>query len=274
MDTPIKYMKEFKDRIVLITGAARGIGKNIAKRFALAGAQVIIVDIDEDEGKKSVKQIADEGFKAAFKKTDLGTISSVESVINECFDEYGHLDILVNNARGGQRTAPLEETEANWQVAFDISLKAPLFACQKYIKLLKGAKRSGCILNISSVAAQLICHESASYHLSKSALENLTRYLAVHASRRVRVNAIRPGFIVQDEHQSRYWKEDNASFRQTAEFCHPLKKIGTSVNIADAALFLCSEQASFITGQILTIDGGLTIQDPSQLIYKYQNTLS
>jgi NAD(P)-dependent dehydrogenase (short-subunit alcohol dehydrogenase family) len=268
-------MNEFKDQIVLITGAARGIGKSIAKRFALAGAQVIIADINETEGSKSAEQITKEGYKAEFVKIDLGDTTSVEAVIQHCFDQYSHLDVLVNNARGGQRTSPLEETEANWQVAFDISLKAPLFLGQKYVKLLKDTKRGGCILNISSVAAQSICHESASYHLSKSALENLTRYLAVHAADKgVRVNGIRPGFIVQDEHQTRYWKDDNVSYRKTAEFCHPLKRTGTSDNVADAVLFLCSKQASFITGQILTVDGGLTIQDPWELTYRFQQGFS
>jgi NAD(P)-dependent dehydrogenase (short-subunit alcohol dehydrogenase family) len=268
-------MSEFKGQIVLITGAARGIGKSIAKRFALAGAHVIIADINEVEGDKSAEQITNEGYTAEFLKIDLAKIASVEAGIQHCFDQYGHLDVLVNNARGGQRTLPLKETEANWQVAFDISLKAPLFAGQKYVELLGDKLPGGCILNISSVAAQSICHESASYHLSKSALENLTRYLAVHAGDKgIRVNGIRPGFIVQDEHQTRYWKDDNTSYRKTAEFCHPLKRIGSSGDVADAALFLCSKQASFITGQILTVDGGLTIQDPWELTYRFQQEFS
>ncbi len=264
-------MSEFKDKIVLVTGAARGIGKNIAKKFALAGARVVIVDINEVDGNKCVSQIKIDGYIAEFLKIDLVKISAIESGIEYCFESYGHLDVLINNARGGTRTHPLEETEDNWNNAFDISLKAPLFAAQKYIKLIDDIKRGGSIVNISSIASQLICHESASYHLTKAAIENLTKYLAVHtASNGVRVNAIRPGFIVQDEHQDRYWSEENLIYRNTAEYCHPGRCIGRADDVSDAVLFLCSKKASFITGQVLTVDGGLTIQDPSSLMMQFQ----
>lgn len=266
-------LTSFKDNIVIVTGSARGIGKNLAIQFASAGAHVIIADCNEALGATVSEEIERDGNSAEFFKVDLGEIAEVELMIDHFFRKHGHLDVLINNARGGFRTSPLQETEVNLQMAFEISLKAPLFASQSFIRAVDANKNhGGCILNISSVVTQSICHESAAYHLTKAALENLTRYLAVHGGAKgVRVNAVRAGFIVQDEHQIRYRQEDNHSYRQLAEFCHPLKRVGASNDVAHAVLFLCSEQASFITGQVLTVDGGLTIQDPYWLLMQCQN---
>lgn len=260
----------YKDKTVIVTGAAQGIGKNIATKFARAGATVVVADKNKKDGKSVVDEISNSGHTAEYFNLDLTDTKQAEEMIVSLFKKHNRIDVLVNNARGGNRTEPLKETEENWQLTVDVSLKTPLFLSQTFINEITEKNSGACIINISSVAANTICHESAAYHLAKSALENLTRYLAVFGGPKgVRVNAIRPGFIVQDEHQDRYWKDDNISYRNMAEFCHPLKRVGKSDDVANAVLFLCSEQASFITGQILTVDGGLTIQDQWNLIYSF-----
>ena len=252
----------FHKKIVIVTGAARGIGKNIAIKFATAGAYVVIADQDDTSANMVVEQIRSAGNNSEYYKVDLSKIEQAESMIRDVMHAHGRIDVLVNNARSGTRTESLDENEENWKLSLDVSLKAPLFMSQVFIRKHTDNTEMACIVNISSVAAQKICNESAVYHVAKAGLENLTRYLAVYGGPKgIRVNAVRPGFIVQDEHQGRYLQKDNASYRQMAENCHPLRRVGTSDDIADAVLFLSSDRASFITGQVLTIDGGLTIQD-------------
>lgn len=265
----------FKDKTIIVTGAARGIGKNIATQFAEVGATVVIVDKNEKDGQSVVDEISSSGYKAEYFNLDLADTKRMEEMIISLFKKYNHVDVLVNNARAGKRTAPLEETVENWQFTVDISLKAPLFLSKIFINKISENNSGGSIINISSIAASTICHESAAYHLTKSALENLTRYLAVFGGPKgVRVNAIRPGFIVQDDHQDRYLSDENIPYRNLAEYCHPLGRVGTSDDVANAVLFLCSKKASFITGQVLTLDGGLTIQDQWDLVYNYNKSHS
>lgn len=259
-----------ESELVLITGAARGIGKNIARKFANNGCLVVIADCQVDTGRETVSEIIEQGGRADFCELDLLKPKEFDDVIQELFSKYGRIDALINNARAGSRMNLEEETDENWQLALDVSLKAPFFLSQAFIKQSPEQSNS-CIVNISSVAARSICAESASYHVSKAGLENLTRYLAIHAGHKgIRCNAIRPGFIVQDEHLERYWSEGNTQYRKTAESCHPLGKIGSSDDVANCAIFLSSQNAAFINGQTITVDGGLLIQDPSALVYKLQ----
>lgn len=262
----------FHKKVVIITGSARGIGKNIARKFAQAGAKTIIADRDDTRAEKTVKEITGEGHFAGYYRIDLADVKQAEEMIFHTLREQGHIDVLINNAKSGIRTAPLTEHFENWDNSMDVSLKATFFMSQALIREKKDSTRSTSILNISSVAAKMICGESAAYHTSKSGLENLTRYLAVHGGPRgVRVNAIRPGFIVQDEHRDFFSSPENASYRKGAEQCHPLRCVGSSDDVANACLFLCSDQAAFITGQILTIDGGLTLQDPYWLTANFKD---
>lgn len=264
----------FERKVVLITGAARGIGKNIAQKFVEVGANVIIADIDTLSGVETASELNNSDQKVEFKEVNLQKNEQSDELIRTIIDKYGKIDILINNARAGARTEPLKETESNFQIALDVSLKAPLFLSQALVNDSMKKKNSCCILNISSIAAAKICGESVSYHIAKAALENLTRYLAVHGGPHgVRVNAIRPGFIVQDEHLQRYKLDSNEKYRRLAEYCHPLRKYGTSEDVANAALFLCSDFAGFITGQVLTVDGGLLSQDPFSMAMRIREIL-
>ena len=264
---------DFYNKIVIVTGAARGIGKNIANKFALAGARVVIVDIDEQVGRSVVEECRARKLEVDFLTMDLSQTEQAEKLVNIVIKKYGKIDILINNAKAGKRTAFFAETVENWELSFSVSLKTPFFLSQALISRTSGLPHESIIVNISSVASKNISRNSASYHLIKAALENMTRYLSVHGGPKgFRVNAIRPGFIVKDEHSGRYRQDNNQKYRDMAEYCHPLRRIGSSDDIANAALFLCSDLASFITGHVLIVDGGLTIQDPWDLIERFHST--
>lgn len=249
---------EFKNKTVVVTGAARGIGKNMALKFSQAGAEVVAIDIQSFEAKDPIHTL----------NADLQKTGEADALIRTIISEFGGIDVLVNNARAGERTKALCETETNWDKTMEVGLKAPFFLSQA---LIRNAPNSGAILNISSVSGGFISHESAAYHVSKAGLENMTRYLAVMGGEKgFRVNAIRPGFIVQDEHQERFHGKDNLKYRTKANQCHPMGEIGSSNDVAHAALFLCSPLAKFITGQVLTIDGGLTLQDPWDVVNHFK----
>ncbi len=259
----------FKKNIVVVTGATRGIGWNIAATFAKNGAKVIAVGRDEQKAIEPTTRKKSNNIDVDFLCLDISQRTQAEIMVEQVTQKYGGIDVLVNNARTGVRTSPLKETESNFDSVVNVCLKAPLFASQMMIES-NNQNRQGVILNISSVVSKHISNESASYHMAKSALENLTRYLAVHGgAKRIRANAVRPGFIVQDEHQERYWQDDNRDYRKVAEFCHPLKTVGCSDDIANAALFLCSDMAQYITGQVLTVDGGMSVQGQWDLLNQF-----
>ena len=265
---------EFQNRVVAVTGSARGIGKNILGMFGRKGATVIICDYDEKQGMATVDEFNQEGIDAGYLNVDLCKTDAAKNMINEIMDRWSRLDVLVNNARTRDKSSMTEEDEDRWDSSMDVSLKSAFFAGKETVRVMS-QNGGGAIINISSVASFKVCNESPSYHIAKAGLEQMTRYLAVHAGiYGVRVNAVIPGFIVQDEHRTRFMGSGNQNYREIAEFCHPLKRVGCSDDVADAVLFLSSKQSSFITGQCLVVDGGLTIQDPSDLVFKFERKKS
>ena len=258
----------FIGKVVVVTGGARGIGKNIAAALCREGAQVIICDINKSISKKTVMELHKHGFRIDSLCVDLSKNGSAQRMINQIFKKWRRLDVLVNNARSGKRLGLLEENGKNWDDSLSVGLKAAFFASQEAIKIM--SKNGGSIVNIGSIAAVLACQESPSYHIAKAGLLQLTRYLGVHAGEYgVRVNSVLPGFVVQDEHMERYSGNDNTPYRAVAEYGHPLGRVGKSNDIANVVLFLCSPQASFITGQNIIVDGGLSLNEQSSLIYRF-----
>lgn len=263
-------MKEgqFQTKVVAVTGGVRGIGKNIAHAFAKEGAVVILCDKDEEQGLITRDELRDQGTNSEFLRVDLREKGAPQSMIQQVVRQWGKLDILVNNAKSGERRDLLEEDEESWEEGISVMLRAAFFASQEAIRAMSKTG-GGRIVNVSSVAAFLSCKESPVYHVAKAGLVQMTRYLADHGGRYgVRVNAVAPGFIVRNEDQQRYEGRDNQNYRDLANFCHPVGQVGNSEDVAKAVIFLCSEEASFITGQCLVVDGGLTIQEQSGLLYR------
>ena len=260
---------DFKSKIVLVTGGGRGIGHAISMSFAKAGAHVVVLENNDKVGEEIERSLNKEG-SGEYINFDLSNTEESDSLVKDLYTKYGKLDVLINNARSGQRTLPLKETVDNIHSTASVTLYSPIMLSQAFINCNDGTGNDHpSIINISSIAAGYAGQESLSYHAFKSGLEGMTRYLAKHGGKNgVRVNAIRPGFIVQDEHIPRYMQDDNFEYRNKAEYVHPLGKIGTVDDVSNLSLFLASEASRYITGQVITVDGGLTIQDQWDLIIK------
>lgn len=261
----------FESKVTVVTGAARGIGRNIAHHFAISGSTVWIIDLDNEAGTSTAQAMCDEGYDVHFLHTDLSIKGASEEAINTIAKASGTINFLVNNARAGERRGFNDEDEDNWDLATNVMLRSPFFCSRAALKHMAIAG-NGSIVNISSVAGSVVSAESPSYHAAKSGLIHLTKYLAgVAGESKTRVNAVLPGFIVQDEHRKRYDRDDNRDYRKLVESVHPLEYEGHSDDVADAVMFLCSQQARFMTGQAITIDGGLTLQDQWALALKISN---
>ena len=256
---------DLRGKVAIVTGAARGIGKNIAVALADAGAHVWILDTDENQSIETVNAINSEGNRADFLKVDLSCSAETIAAVQKVIAAAGKVDILVNNARAGEKEHWEVETEENWILALSVMLIAPFMASREAIKDM-AIRKSGVVVNICSLSGQFYSHEPFSYQASKAGLIHLTRCLAAVAGPSgIRVNGVSPGMIVQDEHQDRYNRDDNVKYREDVNAAHPLRRAGTSDEIANTVIYLCSDQSSYLTGQVLTVDGGLTIQDPVSL---------
>ncbi len=261
-------------KVAAIGGGARGLGLNIACTLGNAGARVWVCDIDVERGKESVARLCKESTDARFMETDLEKRDGPQEMVRRVVDADGQIDILINNAKAGERMGLFEETEENWDVTVSVIQRAAFFASQEAIRSMKRTG-GGSIVNLSSVAALYSCHESPSYHAAKAALTQMTRYLAQKAGGYgVRVNCVLPGFIVKDEDRPRYDRDDNMAYRQVAEFVHPIGRVGNSDEVARAVLFLASDNASFITGHNLLVDGGLTGQEPFEMVFRFIDSQS
>lgn len=250
----------YAGKTVLVTGGARGIGWNIAQKFSENGANVVIADCNEGLHRAGSGDVFRPNGTITFHKIDLRQTVELREMVLKIRREYGSIDVLINNARGGKRTEPLNETEENFTESVNVSLKAPMILSQIMIEEKTAEENGACIINMSSVAAETVCGESTAYHLTKAGIKSLTRYLAAYGGAKdVRVNAISPGFVVQDEHHRKYYGNDNKKYRKAVELCHPLGRAGRSDDIANVALILASTYSSFITGQIITVDGGLSL---------------
>ena len=251
---------KLKDRVAIVTGAAKGIGWGIAKIFIQDGAKVVVVDWDEENGEKTAKELCESGGDAIFFKCDVSKEDQVDAMVEKTIQVYGRVDILVNNAGVGVYKSFTDATMADWDRALNVNLKGQIFCSRKVVPYMQ-AQGKGVIVNISSVHAFQTVNGVAPYATSKGGVYALTHAMAIDLAPTIRVNAIAPGWVYTPLIQSIFDSyADPAAQRKEIERRAIMKRIGIPEEIGYAAAFLASDEASFITGTQLFVDGGLTAQ--------------
>lgn len=249
-----------KDRVAIVTGAAKGIGWGIATVLAKEGAKVVVVDWDEQDGPKTAAEIRDGGGDAIFVKCDVSDEDQVKAMVQATLDQYGRIDILVNNAGIGVYKTITDATSEDWDRCLGVNLKG-VFLCSKYAIPHMQKIGKGAIVNISSVHAYANVNGTSPYAASKGGVTALTRAMAMDYSPTIRVNAIAPGWVLTPLIQSIFDSyPDPAAQQRLVEQRQVMKRIGRPEDVGYAAAFLASDEASFITGVQLFVDGGLTAQ--------------
>ncbi len=247
-------MGRLEKRIAIITGGARGIGLATARRFALEGAKVAIWDLDEAAGTRAVEQLNRHGSSAFFLKVDVTSVESVNAAVEKVRARWERIDILVNNAGITQDARLVKMTAEQWQRVIDVNLSG-VFFCTRAVVPLMIEQKYGRILNASSVVALYGNFGQTNYVASKAGVIGMTRVWARELGRYgITVNAVAPGFIATEMIETVPEKVLNRLKERT-----PLGQIGLPEDVAAAYAFLASDEARFITGAVLSVDGGLTL---------------
>ena len=242
-----------QNKVALITGAGNGIGKQTALTFSREGAKVVVADINEDAGRKVVDEIFQSGGSATFEMVNVAETKDVVRMVENSVRTYGKIDILVNNA-GIVADARLVKMDLEqWQRVIDINLKGVFLCGQAVAKVMETNESGGVILNASSVVGLYGNFGQSNYVAAKAGVIGMTKTWARELGKKgIRVNAVAPGFIATDILQSIPEKVINMMVEKT-----PLGRMGKPQDIANAYLFLATDEASFITGAVLSVDGGI-----------------
>ena len=245
----------FESKVVLVTGSGSGLGRVIAHRFAAEGAAVVVADVVGQQAATVADEISEAGGKALARTTDVTNAADVGAMIEATQEAFGSVEILVNNAARATDADFLDLSEEAWDEDVAIALKGS-FLCSQAVLADMMAKRTGVILNISSVNA-LAYYGNEAYSAAKAGILNLTRSLAVrYGPFGVRVNAIAPGTVRTPAWEQRRQRDPDV-FERVVKW-YPLGRIGEPEDVAGAALFLASDDAAWISGAVLPVDGGLT----------------
>jgi 3-oxoacyl-[acyl-carrier protein] reductase len=248
-------MGRFDGRVAIITGAARGIGAGTAKRFAEEGAAVAVLDINEEQAQETAATLG--AGKAIGVACNVADGASVEAAVGRVVEELGGLHVLVNNAGITRDNLLFKLTEEDWDAVMNVHLKGA-FLMSKAAQKVFVEQKYGKIVNLSSISA-LGNRGQANYSAAKAGVQGFTRTLALELGPfGVNVNAIAPGFIATEmtDDTARRLKMDVEEFRRLNAEANPVKRVGYPEDIAAAVAFLCSDEASYITGQTLYVDGG------------------
>ncbi len=243
-----------ESKVALITGGARGIGRAIALTFAREGANIVVADVNLEIAQKTASEIEGLGRQAMALEMDVTSYDLVESGINKILDKLGKVDILVNNAGITKDNLLLRMSPADWDAVLNVNLKGT-FNCIKAVSRPMIKQRSGRIISIASIIGLMGNPGQANYAASKAGIIALTKTVAKElASRNINANAVAPGFI-QTEMTAKLPEEIKKKMLEAI----PLGILGTPEDVANVCLFLASQESSYITGQVITIDGGMVM---------------
>jgi len=246
-------MIDFTDKVAVVTGGSRGIGHAVASRFSQAGAHVAVIDIDEAGAKQAAQSLAGSG-KSAGIGADVSNSEQITAALADAETQLGPIDILVNNAGLTRDGLLIRMSEDDWDLVIDVNLKGP-FLATKIVGQKMMKRRSGRIINVASVVGLVGNPGQANYASSKAGIIGLTKAVAKElASRNILVNAVAPGFIDTEMTRQLPEKARDALLGQV-----PLGHLGSTDDVAGAVMFLASDLASYITGQVLVVDGGMVM---------------
>lgn len=242
------------EKVCLITGGAQGIGEACARLFLEQGAKVVIVDIHNERGQSLASQLQQQGHEILFIASDIGNKVEIDAVIKQVIAQYGRLDVLVSNA-GIFKAAPfLEVSESDFDEVLRVNLKGAFLMGQAAARVMKD-QGGGAIVHMSSVNGVLAIPEIASYNVSKGGLNQLTRAMALAlADEGIRVNAVAPGTIATELASKAVLTSEEARNKILGRT--PMKRLGDPSEVAHVVAFLASDAASYITGEVITVDGG------------------
>lgn len=245
-------MKGLENKVALVTGAAQGIGKAIAMTLAHAGAHLVIADVNLEKAQETASEIEKLGREAIAVTVDVANVASVDAMVAEVTQKFEKIDFLVNNAGITRDTLMIRMKEDEWDKVIAVNLKGT-FNCMKSVGKLMMKQRSGRVVNIASVVGVMGNAGQANYSASKAGVIALTKTMAKEfASRGVTSNAVAPGYI-ETEMTAHLSDAAKQAFLQNI----PLKRPGTAADVANVVTFLLSDAASYLTGQVINIDGGM-----------------
>lgn len=255
--------ERMKEKIVLVTGGAKGIGKAAAILLAEEGAKVAVTDLADDEGGAVIGQIRENGGTAEYWHMDVSDEQAVMDVFADVKKHFGPIDVLVNNAGISGVDKPTHEIEAEeWQKVIDINVKGVFFCTKHVIPQMREAGK-GSIINLSSIYGIISAPDIPAYHASKGAVRMMTKTDAlIYAKDQIRVNSLHPGFIWTPlvEELAERSEQGVDEFKSHLDSLHPIGHVGEPEDIAYGILYLASDESKFVTGSELVIDGGYTAQ--------------
>lgn len=247
-------MARFDGKVVLITGGASGIGEAAARRFACEGAQVILVDLNDDAGRRLEEDLRTEGHDVAFYATSVASEAAVTALYQRVGERYGRLDVLFNNAGVVLESFVGSTSLAQWRAVLEVNLDGAFLMAKAAIPLMIAAG-GGAIVNTSSIYGRVASPGASSYIASKHAIEGLTKSLALeHAADGIRVNAVSPGYVDTPMVQLDIETDPSLPGR------HPLGRLAEPEEVVAVVAFLASDEASFVTGASYLVDGGYSAQ--------------
>jgi 2-hydroxycyclohexanecarboxyl-CoA dehydrogenase len=252
-------MGRIDGKVAAVTGGASGIGEATVRRFVAEGASVAFCDRDSERGQRVADELETVGAKVAFTLADVGTEAACLDFVNGAAQKFGHLDILINNAGIRKYEKVDEASAASWNEILDVNLMSYVFCAKAAVPLMRRSK--GAIVNVASVRSVVAGGGNLQYDTTKAAVAGLTRALAAdHSPEGIRVNAVGPGPIFTPFHQRRIAASGETVEQYNAKAAQGtmLKRPGRAEEVAAAILFLASDDASYVTGALLFVDGGMT----------------
>ena len=243
---------KLKGKVALVTGAAQGIGKAVALLLAQSGADVVVSDINLEKAEETAREIESTGVRAMAVKVDVANLGDVERTVAAILEEFGRIDILVNNAGITRDKLILRMSEEDWDLVLDVNLKGT-FNCTKAVVKHMAKQRSGKIVSIASVVGEMGNAGQVNYSASKAGVIGLTKTLAREfAQRGINVNAIAPGYI-----ETPMTEVLPEKVKEELKRLIPMERLGKPEDVAQAVLFLVSDESNYITGHVLKVNGGI-----------------